>query len=41
MFDLQPEGRKPAHLEGNILPVINMTFLLLLFLLLSEPFQKA
>lgn len=41
MFDLQPEGRKPAHLEGNILPVINMTFLLLLFFIVVGTFSES
>lgn len=41
MFDLQPEHRKPAHLEGNILPVINMTFLLLLFFIVVGTFSES
>lgn len=41
MFDLQPERQKPAHLEGNILPVINMTFLLLLFFIVVGTFSES
>ena len=38
MFDLEGEKKPRAHLEGNMMPVINMTFLLLLFFIVAGNF---
>ena len=40
MFDLQEETKPRAHLEGNIIPIINMTFLLLLFFIVAGNFAE-
>lgn len=40
MFDLQREEKPKTHLEGNMLPVINMTFLLLLFFIVVGHFSE-
>tara|TARA_R110000787_G_scaffold39789_5_gene99348 strand:+ start:2935 stop:3351 length:417 start_codon:yes stop_codon:yes gene_type:complete len=40
MFDLQREEKPKTHLEGNMLPVINMTFLLLLFFIVVGNFSE-
>jgi biopolymer transport protein ExbD len=40
MFDLQEDRQPRAHLEGNIIPVINMTFLLLLFFIVAGNFAE-
>ena len=41
MFDLQESRKSKAHLEGNILPIINMTFLLLLFFIVVGSFSES
>lgn len=40
MFDLEEARKSKAHLEGNMLPVINMTFLLLLFFIVVGSFSE-
>ncbi len=40
MFDLQEQKQSKAHLDGNMLPVINMTFLLLLFFIVVGSFSE-
>ena len=40
MFNLQENQRRRAHLEGNMLPVISMTFLLLLFFIVAGTFAE-
>jgi biopolymer transport protein ExbD len=40
MFNLQENTKPRAHLDGNMLPVISMTFLLLLFFLVVGTFSE-
>jgi biopolymer transport protein ExbD len=40
MFNLQEDKQSNAHPEGNMLPVINMTFLLLLFFIVVGSFAE-
>lgn len=40
MFDFEEQKPPRAHLEGNMIPVINMTFLLLLFFIVVGNFSE-
>lgn len=40
MFNLQEDKRSNSHADGNMLPVINMTFLLLLFFIVVGSFAE-